>query len=72
MFSTYFTEQMPAIYREISSRYAVDAFFTNGWPSTGALGVCYCENCKRVYQGLGGVPPSRPMQGFIENTTAST
>jgi Hypothetical glycosyl hydrolase 6 len=59
MFSTYFTEQMPAIYREISSRYAVDAFFTNGWPSTGGLGVCYCENCKKVYQGLGGVPPEQ-------------
>ena len=40
MFSPYFTEQMPAIYREIGKRYAVDSFFTNGWPRTGALGVC--------------------------------
>src|SRR5256886_14888829 len=29
MFSPYFTEQMPAIYREIGKRYAVDSFFTN-------------------------------------------
>jgi len=60
MFSPYFTEQMPAIYREIGKRYAVDAFFTNGWPSTGALGVCYCESCQKVYrEKVGGVPPEQ-------------
>ncbi len=58
MFSRYFTEQMPAIYREINRHYPVDGFFTNGWPSTGALGVCYCESCQRVYrEQVGGVPP---------------
>ncbi len=58
MFSPYFTEQMPAIYREINQRYRVDGFFTNGWPSTGALSVCYCESCQRVYRDqVGGVPP---------------
>jgi hypothetical protein len=30
MFSPYFSEQMPAIYREINHRYRVDGFFTNG------------------------------------------
>src|SRR6266704_6276726 len=30
MFSPYFTEQMPAIYRESNRRYAPDGFFTNG------------------------------------------
>ncbi|HEY6157913.1 MAG TPA: beta-galactosidase trimerization domain-containing protein [Gemmatimonadales bacterium] len=60
MFSPYFTDQMPAIYREIAQRYAVDAFFTNGWPSTGALGVCYCESCQKVYRDkVGGVPPEQ-------------
>jgi Hypothetical glycosyl hydrolase 6 len=58
MFSTYFSEQMPAIYREINQHYAVDGFFTNGWPSTGAPRVCYCENCRRLYEKLGGVPPA--------------
>ncbi|MBI3693946.1 MAG: beta-galactosidase trimerization domain-containing protein, partial [Acidobacteria bacterium] len=48
MFSPYFTEQMPAIIREINSLYDVDAFFTNGWPSTGRPRVCYCENCKKL------------------------
>ncbi|MHB8655418.1 MAG: alpha-amylase family protein [Terriglobia bacterium] len=58
MFSTYFTGQMPAIYREINQRYPVDGFFTNGWPSTGPLEVCYCENCRKIYRDtLGGVPP---------------
>lgn len=58
MFGSYFSEQMPAIYREINQRYAVDGFFTNGWPSTGALRVCYCENCRRLYEKLGGAPPA--------------
>ena len=57
MFSTYFTEQMAAIYREINQHYPVDGFFTNGWPSTGALRVCYCENCRKLFDQLGGAPP---------------
>jgi hypothetical protein len=60
MFSTYFTEQMPAIYREINGRYPVDGFFTNGWPSAGPLSVCYCENCQKVYRDkVGGIPPGQ-------------
>jgi Hypothetical glycosyl hydrolase 6/Beta-galactosidase trimerisation domain len=46
MFSTYFTEQTPAIMREINSRYDVDGLFTNGWPPLGDLPTCYCEACK--------------------------
>ncbi|MGH9397957.1 MAG: hypothetical protein ACRD18_14040, partial [Terriglobia bacterium] len=58
MFSTYFTDQMPAIYREINQRYAPDGFFTNGWPSTGPLDVCHCPACRKIYQEqTGGVPP---------------
>ena len=58
MFSTYFTEQMPAIYREINQRYAPDGFYTNGWPGTGALEVCYCPICQRLYrEQTGGTPP---------------
>lgn len=58
MFSTYFSEHMPAIYREINQHYPVDGFFTNGWPSTGAPRVCYCENCRRLFENLGGAPPT--------------
>ncbi|HEX5411811.1 MAG TPA: alpha-amylase family protein [Terriglobia bacterium] len=58
MFSTYFTEQMPAIYREMNVRYSPDGFFTNGWPSTGSLDVCYCPACQKIYQEkTGGIPP---------------
>ena len=60
MFSTYFADQMSAIYREIGERYPVDGFFTNGWPSTGDLVVCHCENCRRVYrEQIGGTPPNQ-------------
>ncbi len=60
MFSAYFSEQMPAIYREINGRYPVDGFFTNGWPSTGSLVVCYCENCQRIFRDrVGGIPPEQ-------------
>lgn len=59
MFSAYFTGQMPAIYREINRQYEVDGFFTNGWPSTGALGACYCESCRKVFaEKVGGTPPN--------------
>ncbi len=58
LFSAYFTEQMPAIYRELNQRYAPDAFYTNGWPGTEALEVCHCINCQKVYQDqVGGTPP---------------
>lgn len=64
MFSPYFTEQMSAIYREINRLYPVDGFFTNGWPSTGALSVCYCESCRKVYRDqVGGEPPEQTDAG---------
>jgi hypothetical protein len=59
MFSNYFSEQMPAIYREINRRYAVDGFFTNGWPSTDAPRVCYCAECRKLYEHI-GTPPEQP------------
>ena len=48
MFSTYMTEYMPAIMREVNSLYDVDGMFTNGWPPLGTLPVCYCDQCKRL------------------------
>ena len=60
MFSPYFSAQMPAIYREIDRRYRVAGFFTNGWPSTGGLTVCYCASCQQVFrEKVGGVPPEQ-------------
>jgi len=48
MFSTYFTEHIPAIMREVNSRYDVDGIFTNGWPPLGRLPDCHCDNCKKL------------------------
>ena len=48
MYSAYFTGQMPAIIREVNSRYDVDGFFTNGWPSAGRPPRCYCDECRKL------------------------
>jgi hypothetical protein len=56
MYSSYFTELMPAIIREINSIYDIDGFFTNGWPSTNRPDPCYCEACK----GSGLSDPNSP------------
>jgi hypothetical protein len=47
MFSSYFSEQIPAIMREVNARYPVDGIFTNGWPPF-SMPVCYCKNCERL------------------------
>jgi len=48
MFTTYMTDYMPAIMKEINSLYDVDGMFTNAWPPLGALPVCHCEQCKNL------------------------
>ena len=48
MFTTYFTEHIPAIMREVNSRYNVDGIFTNAWPPLGQLQVCLCKDCKQL------------------------
>jgi hypothetical protein len=48
IFTTYFTDYIPAIMREVNSRYDVDGIFTNAWPPIGHLPVCYCDQCKTL------------------------
>ncbi len=48
MFTSYFTEQIPAIIREVNSLYDVDGFFTDGWPGTSGPPACRCEACRRL------------------------
>jgi hypothetical protein len=50
MFSTYMTDYMPAIMREINSLYDVDGLFTNAWPPLGGFPTCRCEVCRRLPQ----------------------
>ena len=44
-FSGQFTEQQPAILRELNVRYDIDGVYMNGWPT---MQVCYCENCRKI------------------------
>jgi hypothetical protein len=46
MFTSYMTEYIPAIIREVNSLYDVDAVYTNGWPPLGSLPVCHCSVCR--------------------------
>jgi hypothetical protein len=55
MFTSYMTDYMPAIMKEINALYDVDAMFTNAWPPLGALPVCYCEQCRKL-------PPAGSME----------
>ena len=48
MFTSYFTEQIPAIIREVNSLYDVDGFLTDGWPGSGGPPACRCEACGRL------------------------
>ncbi len=52
-FSSYYTEFVPALFKEILTRYPVDGIYTNGWPSPDAV-VCYCSACQKI-----GDPHSR-------------
>ena len=54
MFSSYMTDYIPAIMREVTSLYDVDAVFTNGWPPLGNLPPCYCGSCRQL------PPPGTP------------
>jgi hypothetical protein len=44
-FSNYFTELQPAVIHEVNTRYNIDGFYMNGWPT---MQVCYCENCRKI------------------------
>ncbi len=48
MFSPYFTEQAPAMIREVNSLYDVDGYFTNGWPGASLPAPCSCGSCRRL------------------------
>ena len=54
MFSTYMTDYIPAIMREVIALYDVDAIYTNAWPPLGNMPVCFCEQCRRL--PLSGTP----------------
>jgi len=56
MFTSYMTEYMPAVMREVNAHYDVDALYTNAFPPlfgvpgvmADALNTCHCEQCKQL------------------------
>lgn len=44
-FSDYFTQFQPAVIHEVNTRYNIDGYYMNGWPT---VQVCYCENCRKI------------------------
>src|SRR5262245_35895718 len=48
MFSTYMTDYMTAIMKEINSLYDVDGLFTNAWPPLGSMPNCRCDVCRTL------------------------
>jgi hypothetical protein len=48
MFTTYMTDYMTAIMREVNSLYDVDGLFTNAWPPLGRMPACSCAQCRRL------------------------
>jgi hypothetical protein len=61
VFTTYYTEQIPAILRELNSMYDIDGFFINGFP-TKSPQVCYCEVCRKI-----GDPKSSEYRGRYDD-----
>jgi hypothetical protein len=47
-FTSYFTQQVPAIMREVNARYEVSGIFTNAWPNPGRPAACSCQQCRRL------------------------
>jgi hypothetical protein len=48
MFSTYMTDYVPAIMKEVNGLYDVDGLYTNAWPPLGSMPVCYCDRCREL------------------------
>lgn len=46
-FTTYYSEFLPAVIKEVIANYNVDGMYTNGWPGTSSR-RCYCEVCKKI------------------------
>ena len=48
MFSTYMTDYVPAMMKEVLGQYDVDGVYTNAWPPLGAIPRCACGVCRTL------------------------
>lgn len=52
--SGYYTEFLPAVFREIIERSHPDGFADNSWAGLEASKICYCENCVTAFRAVTG------------------
>ncbi len=48
MFTTYMTDYMTAIMKEVNASYDIDALYTNAWPPLGSFQDCHCDVCRTL------------------------
>ncbi|WP_420140927.1 alpha-amylase family protein [Sphingomonas sp.] len=46
-FTSYYTDVVPRLFREVITRYPIDGIYSNGWPSPDVV-VCYCPVCRKI------------------------
>jgi hypothetical protein len=61
-FSGHYSEQQPAIIRELNKHYDIDGVYMNGWPG---MQVCYCDNCRKI-----GDPHSQQYRTALMNSAS--
>ncbi|HTL59547.1 MAG TPA: alpha-amylase family protein [Candidatus Limnocylindrales bacterium] len=52
--SPYYVEHIPAILREIATRYHPEGFTDNSWSGPGRSNPCFCHNCERRFRERSG------------------
>jgi len=59
--SPYYDEHIPAILREIATRYRPEGFTDNSWSGLGRTSICHCGNCERKFHERTGqaIPRTR-------------
>ena len=56
----YYREHIPAILREVASRYKPEGFTDNSWSGLSRANICLCDNCRTKFKKDRGVDlPSR-------------
>jgi hypothetical protein len=48
MFSTYMTDYVTAVMKEVNGLYDVDGLYTNAWPPLGSFPNCRCDVCRTL------------------------
>jgi hypothetical protein len=52
--SGYYDEHIPAVLREIATRYRPEGFTDNSWSGLGRGSICHCDNCQKKFRAATG------------------